>query len=71
MISSIFMKKTLQPKMLLKRNEIGENEENTIECYNKFVRPKSTELEICFPALMQLLVPVCCLRGALPQLHYS
>ena len=40
----------------VKCNEIGENEENTIECYNKFVRPKLTELEICFPALMQMLV---------------
>ena len=55
MISSIFIKKYTSTKNVM-RNEIGENKENTIECYNKFVRPKLTELEICFPALMQLLV---------------
>ena len=38
-------------------NEIGECEQNTIECSNKFVRPKLTKLEICFPALMQVLAP--------------
>ena len=40
----------------VKCNEIGEYEQNIIECSNKFVRPTLTELEICFPVLMQLLV---------------
>ena len=37
-------------------DEIDEYEWYKIECSNKSVRPKLTRIEICFPAIMQLLV---------------